>query len=212
MEQLLKFTHSHSIQKKCIIKQWKIFINNTVYVLKYEQQQLKNTSETKSASFYLKNICDEKTNIIIYNIDKWVNENIIDIEKSEANYQKCLKLTEYINEHIGNKTYKSALEIAWSIPEYLRLSIKFYEIMPNNEPYILLNYKEKDIFLSEYKLKKFIQNNKKIIIQKKDKSLSPLIKKYNLATNIFIKRTIRQRYESQACKPFLEKYAWEKTN
>jgi len=209
MEQLLKFTHSQSTQQKCFTKQWELSIDNVVHVLKYEESHL----EEKTSSFYLKSIC---SNIIIYNIDEWVNKNIIHLEKSENNYQKCLKLVEYINEHIGDNTSKSVLEVEWNIPEYLRLSIKFYEtVTPNNEPYILLNYKQKDIFLSEYKLKKFIDNNKKTIQKKNNKQketplikpLSPLIKKYD--TNMFIKRTLKERYESQACKPLPEKHAWE---
>lgn len=222
MDKLLKFTHSNSIKDTFFIKLWRLSINNIVYTLEYEELH----SELKSSTFYLKSICNKKTSTVIYNIEEWVAENIIHLEKSENNYKKCIKLTDYINEHIGDKTQCTLSEVEWSIPGYLRLSIKFYDtVTPNNEPYILLVYKEKEVFLSEYKLKKFINNNKKTIIQKKAYHLkkkgeelltkekptilkTPLVNRYNL----FIKRTIRQRYESQACKPFIENHTWNTQN
>lgn len=216
MEQLLKFTHSNSIRNTSTIKQWTLSIDNIVHTLEYEELAL----EIKNPIFHLKS--NLETNIIIYNIEEWITKNIIHFEKSEKNYKKCLKLIEYINEHIGDKTYNTISEVEWNIPKYLKLSINLYQTITPNKPYILLTYlpKEKEVFLSEYKLRKFIDNNKETIMQKKacyikqkEEKVSinkkvdtilkvPLIKRYNL----FINRTIKQRYESQACKIFIKKY------
>lgn len=234
MDELLQIKHSHATQKNGFIKQWSFNKDKIIMSLIYNQFNiiLKNKTICNS-DFYLKKL-DDNSLTRIYNIQDFLLQNKIHIETSGINYQKCIELIEYTNNCIGNYTFESPYDIGWYIPHFLKLSIHFYEY--SNEPYILLNYKNKDVILSEKKLKVFLEKNKKVILKMQEKIINEHIlknttrnkqsnqqlnqssnKQLNQSSNkqskhanynFYIKKDLKTRYLVQACKPLPETYPW----
>jgi hypothetical protein len=247
MDQLLQYQHSHTNQssrsKKSFIKQWVFTKDNIINILIYQdtsfdiKQAFTKDYSIHNKLFYIK---VQKTYTCIYDIEDWVNKNIIYIENSEKNYNKCYELVSLISENIGENTFKTYFEIGWYIPNLLKLTIQLYD----TNKIIQLNYKNKNTILSVEKAQVFIQKNKKVILKMQEKNKKEheskmqetikkqkekqLLDKIELqkildapshdatkkvgytknGSNFFIKKSLRDRYLVQACKPLPEKYEW----
>jgi hypothetical protein len=189
--------------------------------------------QQNNIKFYVLN--NEYTQVeYINNINEWLDNNLCFIKQSNNNYTKSLDIINYITLELGNYNYSTIHEVGWSLKDVYRLNIDLYSTT------IKLNYKNKDNILTEQKLKNFIEKNKKIIFQVKEKrykkhfeniktreneQLSTQIQNIdihdlehdatrkvgsrNKCSSFIIQRTFKERYETQTCKKFPVKYAWE---
>lgn len=211
-----------------ITKLWYYYKENDFICLKYEEFIYDNK---KTNDFYIKYI-DKKHG---FSSVKFIIEDEIKyIENSNFSFNKTEELKLFIENEIGASTFSSVYDIGWCIKDFLKITINKYNYT------ITCNYKNKDVILTEKKLRLFIDKNKTSIIKameiikkkyklklEKSKELEDLQKLESLNLNIkinkltkenlkelckvfSIKKTFKERYEIQSCKPFPEKYEWNK--
>lgn len=190
--------------------------------MKVFKKETFNVRNVKSKSF--ENVCD---------IEGWLVDNFQYIELAQQNLDLVERIEKYLNEQLGCNTMgETALDIGWTVKNYFQISIKKYETL-KNVPDIRLTHKGKETILTEARLKKFLETNKATIT----KAQSVLQKQYNnkmleltmkleqskesdkpivpeprapkqMNASLMIKRTLKELYETVACKPYPEAYPW----
>lgn len=252
MEQLIKLHHSvtsgYNKSNSFKILCWQYYDKNNCFKkLEYThsiintrilnritmlREEVKEIYDNFTISSYDTNESEYITNIT--DIDEWIKLNLIYIKKSHDNYLTSLKIIELIKKELGEYNYGLTYEIGWSIKSLFKLYIDLYSTK------IVLTYKGKQSELSLEKLKTFLKNNKKVIIQmrknehlkyikhqnelkekqhiekeKKKEKINQIydtiykVKNFNkISASFSINKSLKERYEIQACKPFPVIYPW----
>lgn len=223
-----KFTLNHGIYcSNRVTRLWYYYNKNDEFIcLKYEE--FKYNDKSKTENFYIKYI-DTKSKFI--KVDFNIIDEINYISISDSNYNKTSKIIASVENEIGVHNFSDTYDIGWNIKDFLIITINKYNLN------ITLNYKGKVIVLTEDKFNLFIKKNK-IAILKAIKTLNiqyemklknysdsqelkvteKVTEKVVLKTSksdfkkmceIFsIKKTQKQRYQIQSCKPFPEIHEW----
>ena len=191
-----------------------------------------------SKKFYVHVANDKSCYEKIDDIEKWVTENKTLLESANKSYEKSMEITEYINNEIGAFTFGSLIERGWYIPKLLKLTIDLYnsKIVLNhkNKDTILTEKKLKtfiqknktnilqvqenqrkehklrmEISKEQFQLKKLKEEeeNKNTISLKAHDATRKVGSKV-ICTSFSIHRSLKERYETQACKPLPVKYPW----
>jgi hypothetical protein len=208
-----------------IIKRWYYYKENEFNILEYHYSEYIDKNKTyKNEKYY--NTHDSYTETIL-SIDEWLETNLTHLIQSNDNYKQALNTIDYIQKHLGNYKYIN-YKYVWYIPKVIKLTVDLY----CNK--VILYYKDTETILCDKKLKSFIQKNKKTIlyaqnklkeqnnnkiIQKKqieinEKEQQKLLETPNVVKKIkptyfYIKKSLKERYEIQACKPLPVTHSWE---
>lgn len=171
----------------------------------------------------------------IIDSDDLIKEEIIFINRSNEKYNMINKLILSIEKEIGSHTFKFSDEIGWNIRNFLKITMNMYNgsiILNYKNKHITLNEDKLKLFIQ--KNKKLILKAKEIVdkkqieeieerqqetqetqktqetkksIEEKQIEKRNSLKKFSLMFSI--KKTLKERYSIQSCKPFPEKYEWE---
>lgn len=232
MEQLLKLHHIHVNLKNAFQKYWDFNMNNSIYTLMYNKYEtcdnfyFKNVNEKMYTHIY--NI-DEWLNEHLIFIQNSVNNYIKCIELVEyintytsATLKTCYKIEWYIPSYL-----KLTMHFYEKNEPYILLESYKNKVKQGSKPKQAVDC-EGTVVLSEEKLKIFLQKNKKKMQEKNSKKLvskpnslsshlkdekkpvkdSTLHHNTMVDGNFYIKKTLKERYLVQACKPLPEKYPW----
>lgn len=175
----------------------------------------------------------------IYNIDEWLINNFQYLNKSNDDYIKSLDIIKYITTEIGEYNYGLTYEVGWFIKDFYKLGIDLYstKIMLNykgketqlsEQKLKTFIQKNKKVIIKakENDHKKYIQRlnetreknrldylaketEKLSIIQLSEHDATRKVGSLNKCKSFIIERSLNERYETQACKPFPIKYPWE---
>lgn len=201
--------------------------HSTIYANMYDENTFTRGNVQHITEKYTLSYQKESTHEQIRDINEWVVHNYKYLKESHDNYMQSNDIIKYIKGELGDYNYALTYEIGWSVKDIYKLCIDLY----SNK--IVLNYKGKNINLSDKKVKTFIQKNRELMMQAKEIDYKKYIKqcdeikqkKYleqlgkanivgevlprNKYESFIIKRTLKERYEGQACKPLPFKYPWE---
>lgn len=179
---------------------------------------------------------DKRQSQKINDIDNWLKDNFKYIKKSYDNCMKSFEIIDYIKMELGDYNYATTYEIGWSIKDFYKLSIDLYSIKiilnykgketqlteQKLKTFIQKN-KKAIIQAKENDYKKYLQRKKEAMEQRQLQQITERTENLTLQANydatrkvnykgnssgFYIPRTLKQRYEAQACKPFPEKYPW----
>jgi len=232
MSQILEeFIHSNILIDNIIVKSWIYYKDNSICKLEYHNNtfnDIKNNKIFETERYY--NITHEFTESI-QSIDDWLDNNKCYFIDANDNYKKSIITIEWIKTHLGNYTKITPYKCIWYIHNVMTLTVHLYK----NE--IVLNYKNNNTILNDKKLTSFIEKNKNTILYAQNKIKQQSIQKIqttqqhnlninnitninlnNSATiatvktkpvNFYIKRSLKERYEIQACKPLPVTYPWD---
>ena len=221
--------------------QHSIYYVNTLNKETRIREDIEYITEKYIISSFEKKSINEQIN----DIEDWLINNLEYLTKSHDNCMKSYDIIKYITSELGEYNYALTYEVGWSIKDVYKLYIDLYSTK------ILLNYKEKESQLSEQTLKKFIEKNKKVILQAKENQHKKYIQRIdetrekklleqltkdteelrlietsecdptrkacnatrkvgsrNKCESFIIKRTLKECYETQSCKPLPVKYPW----
>lgn len=221
--------------------------NNNLCTLTNDRRTIKIKDNVIEVNKWYKKLSEKKYANTI-SIDEIKNE-LVYIKKSEELTKKSFKLTEYINNEIGDYNGRTSYDIIWfykkdSLSEnYIKITIDIhkYEIRVFNYDQnkdIITTSKNLKAFLklNKYKILKIIQENKKLHKvkmqrrkkikeeQKSKERIEIALEKETSAkghdatrkvgsrvesATIYTQRSLKERYETQAQKPFNIKYPWE---
>lgn len=209
-----------------------------VSMLNKETMIRKETQQTQE-KFSIISFNNRSQSELIKNIDTWLDKHFHLLKTSYDNCMKSFETMNFLKEELGDYNYCTTYEVGWSVKDFYKLYIDLYssKIMLNykGKETILTQEKLKTFIKKNKKLinqakenehkkylerinksreeeriKKLEEETSKLII---DKSTYDATKKvgYNSKSSSFsIPRTLKERYEAQACKPFPEKYPWER--
>ena len=116
-----------------------------------------------SDKFYVMRMNIKNDHQVIYDIQDWIKDNIECMRNSSENYLKSSFLITLITHQIGQNTNLNEYEMIWNVPKVVDLTLDLYSCR------IFVNYKNKITELSEEKLKIFLENNTKVILEAKEK-------------------------------------------
>jgi hypothetical protein len=174
----------------------------------------------------------------IYNIDEWLINNFEYLKKSNNDYMKSLDIIKYITIELGEYNFALTYEVGWSIKDVYKLYIDLYSakivvnykgketelseqklktfIQKNKK--VIIKAKENDHTkyiqrLNEAREKEHLEDlaketEKLNIIQSSEHDAIRKVGTYNRCESFIIKRTLKERYETQACKPLPVTYPW----
>jgi hypothetical protein len=213
-------------------KNWTFYdIHNN---LKYLQYEYKQHIETKHI-FYDKFTLHQYDNLLIETINpidlnEFLTQNLVLLQQSHDNYINSISIINYITQELGNYTYSNLYEIGWSIPHFYNLRIDLFSSQ------ISLFFHNKTTNLTQKNLEEFINTNKHTIQNQYNQNTN---KESDTNTNtdtntdtnthtntdtntdtntndtllddkyLYIKKTLKERYLIQACKPLPITYDWE---
>jgi hypothetical protein len=234
MDTLNQFVHSHVTFKRknnnVTIKRWYYYKEEILSTLEYHYSEYideKHNKLYKNETYY--NINNQLTETITP-IEKWLEIHIQYLINSNEYYKISLNTIEYIKKHIGNYNTYLPYKCFWYIPKILKLTIDLY----SNQ--VILYYKNTETILCDKKLKSFIQKNKKTILYAQDKlkeysnnkitqqklqrketyekEQDTLLENQTIQKEIkpiyfYIKKSLKERYEIQACKPLPVIHPWD---
>ena len=174
----------------------------------------------------------------IYDIDKWLEEHIELLEKSADNFVKSKDIIEYVNNEIGEYCFAISNERGWYVAKLLKLTIDVYSLkitLNHKNKDTIISEKKLKTFIQKNKkiilqtkennnkerlnrieaqrenirLEKLKQENEKqnVISTKAHDATKKVGMKRN-CTSFSIHRTLKERYETQACKPLPVNYPW----
>lgn len=174
----------------------------------------------------------------IKDINVWLNENLQYIIASNQVYKNVFDIINYIKEELGEHSFSSYYEMGWSVPNFYKLTINLYNgtimlICKNKE--LILTKSKLETFIQKNKesinqakekeYQKYMKNVIKIREEQQIQELQIQTQKLNItkptvdsskkvgynvsSKSLFIPRTLKQKYEAQACKPFPVTYMWE---
>jgi hypothetical protein len=176
---------------------------------------------------------------LIKDINVWLNTNFDLLKTSYDNCMKSFEIIDFLKNELGDYNYCTTYEVGWSVKDFYKLYIDLYskkitlnykgkETILSEEKLKIFIKKNKKLInqakenehkkylerleksREEERIKKLSEETDKLSI---DKSMYDATKKvgYNSKSSSFsVPRTLKQRYEAQACKPFPEKYPWER--
>jgi hypothetical protein len=198
------------------------------------RENLEYTSEEYTISSYEY----KSTHYQIKDINEWLIDNFKYLENSYNNCIKSYDIINYIVAEIGEYNYTLTYEVCWSIKDVYKLSIDLYsnKILLNYKgkntelsEQKLKNFiqKNKKIILQakENKHKKYIQRYNETREKERLEQLTKDLEEQHLISitdcnatykdesnnkceSFIIKRTLKERYESQACKLLQLQYPW----
>jgi hypothetical protein len=177
----------------------------------------------------------------IKDINVWLDTNFHLLKKSYDNCMKSFEIIEFLKGELGDYNYCTTYEVGWSVKDFYKLYIDLYsttitlnykgkETVLSEEKLNTFIKKNKKLInqAKENEHKKYLARVEKAREEERikklseeteilsiDKSMYDATKKvgYNSKSSSFsIPRTLKERYEAQACKPFPEKYPWERKN
>jgi hypothetical protein len=228
-----KFYDSDNILKT-LEYQHSIYYINTLNKQSRVRENIEHITERYTISLFdKKNIQDS-----IYNIDEWLINNFEYLKKSNDDYMKSLDIIKYITSELGEYNYALTYEIGWSIKDVYKLYIDLYsakivlnykgketELSEQKLKTFIQKNKKVIIKAKENEHKKYIQR----VTERREKERLEQITKdaeqlhlietlehdatrkvgsHNKCESFIIKRTLKERYETQACKPLPVKYPW----
>lgn len=184
---------------------------------------------------------DKGYDVYIKDINMWLQENLNFIIDSNQIYNKNMDIVKYITSEIGEYQFASTYEMGWNAPNLLKLTINLYngemtlnyknkDIQLNEEKLKLFIQKNKETIFKarerehqkhmkkvqqmreEEKMKQLEEETRLLNISKPDIDATKKVGYNSKSSGIFIPRTLKQRYEAQACKPFPVKYPWNSKN
>ena len=192
---------------------------------------------TKKEKFYEFN-SNTQQETEIKDINSWLDQNLQYIIASNQVYNNVFNIINYIKEELGEHSFSSYYEMGWSVPNFYKLTINLYNgtimlICKNKE--LILTQSKLETFIQKNKesikqakekeYQKYMKNVLKIREEQQIQELQIQTQKlnitkptgdsskkvgYNVSSNsLFIPRTLKQKYETQACKPFPMTYLWE---
>lgn len=174
----------------------------------------------------------------INDIDNWLIDNFKYLEKSNDNYIKSHAIITYITSELGEYNYALTYEVGWSVKDIYKLYIDLYsskiildykgkETQLSEQKLKTFIQKNKKIILQakENQYKKYIQrvaeNREKERLEQLTKDLEEQrlisiadcdatrkVGSRHKCESFIIKRSLKERYETQACKPLPVKYPW----
>lgn len=175
----------------------------------------------------------------IKDIDAWLKVNFHLLKTSYDNCMKSFEIIKFLKSELSDYNYCTTYEVGWSVKDFYKLYIDLYstkitlnykgkETVLSEEKLKIFIKKNKKLInqakenehkkylerlqktREEERIKKLEEETEKLSI---DKSTYDATKKvgYNSKSSSFsIPRTLKERYEAQACKPLPEKYPWER--
>jgi hypothetical protein len=176
----------------------------------------------------------------IEDIDKWIESKFHLLKKSYDNFMKSIEIIDFITKELGEYNYATTYEVGWSVKDFYKLYIDLYSttitLKYKNKETVLSETKLKTFIQKNKKLinqakenehKKYLQRLSEQKEQTRIEKLTEETEKLQLKetsghdatrkvgssnrhTSFSITRTLKERYETQACKPFPQKFPWER--
>lgn len=219
--QLMKLTHIHNELNI-------VALNPVTYI--------REDTHVVSDKFY-ENCCDSRIETYIRDINIWLNDNLQFIIDSNTVYKNSLDVIKYVSDELGEYNFANVYEVGWSAPQLLKLVISLYngeilltyknkDIKLNEEKLKLFIQKNKETIFKakerdnqkhmkkvqkmreEEKMKALEEATQRLNLSKSDHDATKRVGYNSSSVSISIPRTLKQRYETQACKPFPVKYPW----
>ena len=186
---------------------------------------------------FYENCCESRDETCVMDINIWLNDNLQFIIDSNTVYKNTLEVIKYVSNELGEHDFANVYEVGWSAPQLLKLVISLYngeilltyknkDIKLNEEKLKLFIQKNKETIFKakERENQKHIKKVQKVREEEKIKQLEAATQLLNISksehdatkrvgyksssSSIYIPRTLKERYETQACKPFPVKYPW----
>lgn len=176
----------------------------------------------------------------IKDINEWLNVNFHILKTSYDNCMKSFEIIDFLKSELGEYNYCTTYEVGWAIKDFYKLYIDLYStkitLNYKGKETVLSEEKLKTFIKKNKKLinqakenehKKYLERLNKSREEERIKKLEEETEKlsitknstydatkkvgYNSKSSSFsVPRTLKERYEAQACKPFPEKYPWER--
>jgi hypothetical protein len=202
-----------------------------------KKSRIRKDIEHITTTYTVYSCIDKSTTNRIRKIDEWLTDNYQYIKNSDDNYIKSLEIIEYLKSELGEYNYALIYEVGWAIKGFYKLYIDLYSgkitldykgkatILSEQKLKTFVQKNKKGIFQAkENNHKKYIQSlnerrekerlehlaneTKKLIIQESAHDATRKVGSHNKCTSFIIKRRLKERYETQACKPLPVKYPW----
>lgn len=229
-----KFYDSDNILK-ILEYQYSIYYVNTLNKQTRIREDIQHVTERYSLSSFEKKSINEE----IYDIDEWLTNNLEYLKKSNDDYLKSLDIIKYITSELGEYNYALTYEVGWTIKDVYKLYIDLYssnillnykgkdtQLSEQKLKTFIQKNKKVIIKAKENDHKKYIQRlnetreknrlddlaketEKLNIIQSSEHDATRKVGSLNKCESFVIKRSLKERYETQACKPFSVQYPWE---
>lgn len=219
--QLMKFSHVHT----------------KMNIMERNPRTLMREEVEKICDKFYEQCYDTRYEIYIKDVDSWLNENLQFIIDSNQVYNNSINIVNYITSELGEYNFATGYEVGWSAPQLLKLIINLYngeillnyknkDIKLNEEKLRLFIQKNKETIFKakerdnqkhmlkvqkmreEERMKKLEEETQRLSISKSDMDATKRVGYNSSSVSISIPRTLKQRYEAQACKPFPVKYPW----
>lgn len=219
--QMMKLSHIHSELEI-------VALNPATYI--------RENTHIISDKFY-ENSCDSRVETYIKDLNIWLNDNLQFIIDSNTVYKNTLEVIKFINNELGEYNFANVYEVGWSAPQLLKLVINLYngeilltyknkDIKLNDEKLKLFIQKNKETIFKakerdhqkhikkvqkrkeEEKIKQLEEATQLLNISKSEHDATKRVGYNGSSGSIYIPRTLKERYETQACKPFPVKYPW----
>lgn len=225
MEQLLKYNHINKSKSNGVVWYYTIGKDKQLFCLEYVSGKYYH----KPIGGHFSKICD---------INDWSVLNDVHLKNNQTHYEKSVLLKNYITERIGQSTFQTTFEVGWDVPGLFKLIIQYdnsnsISLTHKSNPPKKLSVKQTQQFIEKNK-ETIIKAQYKIKMQKQSKNSNKTSEKtpqiqetQNRETKrntldstarvgretkgklLFIERSLKERYETQACKPFVKKYEWD---
>jgi len=216
------------------IKKWYYYKEKVLHILEYHCSEYKDEKHNKlykNEHYY--NTNNELTEMII-SIDTWLETHLQYLIHSNNNYNIALNTVEYIKTQLGDYNTYLPYKCVWNIPKVVTLSVYLYSnrvvLYYKNTETILCDKKLKSFIQKNKKTllhaQDKVKEQSKLKLQEKElqekelqqkelqqKELQEkenvIIRKELKPTYFYIKKSLKERYHIQACKPLPTTYPWE---
>jgi hypothetical protein len=231
-----KFYDSNNVLKN-LEYQHSIYYINTLNKKTRVREDIEHITEKYTLSSNDKKSIYEQIN----NIDEWLTNNLEYLTKSHDNCMKSFQIIEYLKLELGDYDFATTYEVGWSIKDFYKLYIDLYStnitlnyknketklseqklktfIQKNKKLIIQAKENQEKKYIhrinetkEQERLKKLTEETEKLVIDKYQHDATRKVGTRKISSGFSIHRTLKERYETQACKPFPVKYPWEKTN
>ncbi len=188
-------------------------------------------------NMYYENIEDKYQQEIV-DMNTWLNDNLQFIIDSNKTADKMNQVIQLITQELGEYNFASMYDVGWSIPSIFKLTVEIYTgniilnyknkdtkltdkkiklfLQKNKDNILNAKQKEHQKYLNKLEATREEERIRKLeektvmlkIIEDDTHDSTKRVGFKSHSTSLFIKKSLKQRYESQACKPFPEKYPW----
>lgn len=199
-----------------------------------KKTMIRENTQHISERYILSSFEQKSINEQINDIDEWLTNNFEYLKKSNDNFMKSFDIIKYITSELGEYNYAFTYEVGWSIKDVYKLYIDLYstKIVVNykgkdaqlsEQKLKTFIQKNKSVIIKakENDHKKYIQRRNEAREKQRLDQLTKDTEQLHLTSTLaqdithkdkcesfYIKKSLKERYKIQACKPLSIEYPW----